>query len=294
VVSEKLGGAVGEEAVGEAEAEGFGVEGGAGNLVAERAAAVGRGQEGDEAELGGGFGRRCDVELAEGGDGSVATGFEAAEEGAFGGDGEARRRVVERGEELGEAGVVGADFQAQGPLAGGGQHAVEVEEFGVGGEKSGAGQSSAGQDDGVELPVADFAEAGVDVAANVGEEEVGTEGGELDAAAQAGGADAGAGREVGEAAAVAGDEDVARVFAPRDDGGQAQTGGGFGGEIFVAVDGEVDAAIEECGLEFAGEKADLAGGGERGVGFAVAGGGDDFQADGEAGVGAGQGVGDVA
>jgi hypothetical protein len=94
--------------------------------------------------------------------------------------------------------------------------------------------------------------------------------------------------------AVAGDEHVARVFAQRDDLGEAEAGGGLGRQILEAVDGEVDAAVEEGGLEFAGEKADRGGGGQWRGGVAVAGGGDDFESDGEAGVGTGQGVSDGA
>ena len=73
-------------------------------------------------------------------------------------------------------------------------------------------------------PLLEFAEAGVDVAADFDEGDVGAEGEDLGAAARAGGADAASGGEGVESPVVLADPDVAGVGA-FGDGGEGELGG---------------------------------------------------------------------
>ena len=73
------------------------------------------------------------------------------------------------------------------------------------------------------------------------------------------------------------DDRVAGVL-PLGHGGQHQSFGQFGGQIFQAVDGEVRAAIEQRLLDFLGEESLAADFGQRHVGDFIAGGLDDFDA----------------
>ena len=70
---------------------------------------------------------RVSPSIGEGADGGAAGAVEHAQQRALGGDGGGGRRVVERRDELGGAGVVGADFDADGALRGGGRKRRGVE-----------------------------------------------------------------------------------------------------------------------------------------------------------------------
>ena len=94
-------------------------------------------------------------------------------------------------------------------------------------------QSGRGEDDGVVFSLLEFAQAGVDVAAQRMNVEVGADGFELRLAAQAGGADARALRQFLKARIVARAEGVARVLA-FGDGGDFESWGQFGGQVFQA------------------------------------------------------------
>ena len=92
----------------------------------------------------------------------------------------------------------GADLDGERALAGCGRHDVGAERLGDRVEPPEPGQSRAGEHDGVEVAgsgggAGDAAEAGVDVAADVDDVEVGAGGEELGRAAGRAGADAGAG-----------------------------------------------------------------------------------------------------
>ena len=92
-------------------------------------------------------------------------------------------------------------------------------------------QSGRGEDDGVVFSLLEFAQAGIDVAAQGMNVEVGADGLELRLSAQAGGADARALGQFLKARIVARAEGVARVLA-LGDGGDFESWGKFGGQIF--------------------------------------------------------------
>ena len=139
-------------------------------------------------------------------------------------------------------------------------------------------QSGRGEDDGVVFSLLEFAQAGVDVAAQRMNVEIGADGLELRLAAQAGGADARALGQFLKARIVARAEGVARVL-PFGDGGDFESRGKFGGQVFQRMHGEIDASGGEGFFDFFGEHALGADHGEGDVGDFVAGGVDDFDFD---------------
>ena len=110
------------------------------------------------------------------------------------------------------------------------------------------------EDEGIALALLEFAQAGVDVAADLDEGDVGAKGEDLGATAWAGGADAASGGEGVEGPVLLADPDVAGVGA-LGDGGESELRGQFGGEVFQAVDSEVDAAFFEGFFYFLDEDA---------------------------------------
>ena len=114
--------------------------------------------------------------------------------------------------------VVGPALDREGSLARRGQHLQRVEHLGRLVDPAQPGQAGAGEHDGVELAGGDLAEAGVHVAADADQLDAEAERGELGDPARGAGADAGAGRQLAEGEAVAGDDHVARVLAQRDGG----------------------------------------------------------------------------
>ncbi len=126
-------------------------------------------------------------------------------------------------------------------------------------------EAGGGEDESVAGAFGEFAEAGVDVAAELDEFEVGAQGEELGPAARAGGADAASHGKRVERPVWLADPGVACVGAGWD-GGQDEARVEFRGEIFEGVDGEVDAAFGEGLLNFLDEDPFAAG--KRGRGMA--------------------------
>jgi hypothetical protein len=139
-------------------------------------------------------------------------------------------------EELAGGGVSGVAADGERTLSGGGEHLFEAEDlrgFALEAEPAEAGE---GEDGRVVVAVADLADAGLDVAADGTDLEVGANLAELCFAAGRAGAADGAGREAVEGGAGAGDEDVAGVFAEGERGDD---------EAFRAPGGDGD---RPCGL----------------------------------------------
>ena len=145
---------------------------------------------------------------------------------------------AERGDQVG---VVGAALDRERALAGCGQHLERVEDLGDLVEAAQAGQSGAGQDDRVDLALADLADPGVDVAADALDLQAEAERLELAHPARGAGAEAAADRQLAQGQAVAGDHDVAGVLAQRHRG-ERDAVGGRGGQVLERVDGDVDRA----------------------------------------------------
>ena len=124
----------------------------------------------------------------------------------------------------------------------------------------------------------EFAQARIDVAAQGMNVEVGADGLELRLSAEAGGADARALRQFLKARIVARAEGVAGILA-LGDGGDFESWGKFGGQVFQRVDGEIDASGGEGFFNFFREHALGADHGEGYVGDFVAGGVNDFDFD---------------
>src|SRR5579859_221954 len=108
--------------------------------------------------------------------------------------------------------------------------------------------------------------------------EIGADSFELGLAAQAGGADPGAVRQVFNLRVMARAEGIARVF-PFCDGNDLEPGGEFGGEIFQRMDGQVNASGGEGFFDLLGEHPLGAYFGEGDVGDLVSGGMNNFNFD---------------
>jgi hypothetical protein len=229
------------------------------------------------------------VAVAVGSYGKLAASAEGVEGGALGFDGEAGVWVFEEGNGVAEVGVAGfvdgvfgaAGFERECALAGGGTHLCGREALVNPLGAFEAVEASCGEDEGVALALFELAQAGVDVAADLDEGDVGAKGEELGAAAGAGRADAASGGEGVERPEGLADPDVAGVGALRDRG-EGELRGELGGEVFEAVDGEVDAALFEGFLDLLDEDAlaiEVWRRDEAGLLHAVAGGADDFKFD---------------
>src|SRR5580700_825763 len=153
----------------------------------------------------------CD--FREGADWDLATSAEAVEQGAFAGGGGARVRVVQEFEMLTRGGVAQANFDAEGALSGGGAHDFGRNNVFDQFRFAQTIQSGGGEDDGVVFALLEFAQAGVDVAAQGMNVKVGADSFELRLAAQAAGADARTLRQFLEARVVPRAEGVARVLS---------------------------------------------------------------------------------
>ncbi len=180
--------------------------------------------------------------------------------------------------ELARFRVAFSDFDAERSLSGGGAHDFGGDDLLDQFRFAEALQAGRGENDGVVFSLLELAQAGVDVAAQGMNVEIGADGFELRLAAQAGGTDARALRQVFNLRVVARAEGVARVLA-LGDRGDFESSGKFGGEIFQRVDGEIDASGGEGFFDFLGEHALGADLGEGDVGDFVAGGVDDFDFD---------------
>ena len=206
-----------------------------------------------------------------------------AEEGTFDPEGPMEAGPVDGGEEVEDGRVVGAGLDGKGALARGGDGAVEGEMFCDAVVPRHAAYASGGEDDGVEVGPLGFAEAGVDVAAEVDDAGVGATGANLDGAAAGRSADGRVGREVGEREVVAGDEDIAGIVTDGDSGdGEARRLVGW--EILGGVDGGVDFTAVEGVLKGRSEDAATANQREGGGLVEVALGADDDRFDSKAGV----------
>ena len=167
--------------------------------------------------------------------------------------------VIEGLEQFLSVGVVAAALDGLGAWAGVGEEVVESDGVHEGAiEEVGAFEAGEGEDDGVELAVFELADAGVDIAADAFNLQVGANGQELTAAAEGAGADFGIGREILDRTGFRGDQDVADIFALGNGGDDEirlldQRHGD--GHVFEAVDDEIDFAIEQRLLQLADEEA---------------------------------------
>jgi hypothetical protein len=135
-------------------------------------------------------------------------------------------------------------FESQSALAGSGAEFVDGEALVDPLGAAEAVEAGGGEDEGVAFASGEFAQTGVDVAANLDEGDVRTEGEQLRPAARAGGADAATRRQGVQRPVTLADPGVAGVDTRRN-GGEHEAGIEFGGEILERVHGKVDAAIGE-------------------------------------------------
>ncbi len=218
------------------------------------------------------------VPVAVGSQGHGATAAKGARDGALGRGGQPGGRVGELGQRCGQLGVRGADFQAQGALSGSGQHHLGLDHLTDAAGQAQALEAGGGQHDGVVLAFVEFAQAGVEVAAQGLDAQVGAQGAQLGEPAQAGGAHHRALRQGFERVETRADERVTRVLA-LEHGGQHEAFGQLHGNVLERVHGQVGAASFKGHFEFFDEQALAAHLGQRAVEDLVALGGHAQQVD---------------
>ncbi len=199
--------------------------------------------------------------MTEGAERKIAAAAERVEDGALCGSGEGDVRAVEaRLRRRGGGGVFAGGVRghrvsrASAPWPGAGQSSSMAKRWWTCCGAIEAVEACSGEDEGVGLALLPFAEAGVDVAAELDEAEVGTKSEEHGLTARRGGADARAhGQHVQTPEALA-DEGVAGVGA-RGDGGEREARVELRGQILERVNGDVDAAGGESVLDLLNEDA---------------------------------------
>src|SRR6267154_731828 len=180
---------------------------------------------------------------------NLAAAFQRGEQSAFGDYGGARFRIIESAEDIGGFVVGEAAFRGDCALAHGGEKNIGCESFGYAIAPAQAVQAGFGQEDGVVLAALRFAETSVDVAAKIAHIEVGTNVAKLRLAAQAAGTDARALAKSSKRGAAGRNQAIANVFAA-EDGGKLEARGNFGGNVFDAVDREVNRFVHQRVFEF--------------------------------------------
>ena len=188
-------------------------------------------------------------------DGGRAARLELGQQPALGGHPHARGQVVEGGDRGGGLLVVGPALDGERALRGRREHGLDVEALRGALSPADPVESGGGEHHGVELARLDEAHAGVDVAADGPQVEVGPAGEELRATPRRGGADARALGKGVERQAVPRDEHVRGVDARRHgDLGEAVVG--RGGQVLVRVHGDVALAAVERVAQRLREHAD--------------------------------------
>ena len=204
-----------------------------------------------------------------------------AAHGPFGRHGQPGAGVGQRGQGFDQLGAAGADLDAQSALAGGGQHGVGFEDLADACAQAQALEAGRGQHDAGVLAFVELAQAGVEVAAQGFDAQVGPQRLQQHGAAQAGGAHHGALRQVLQAGMAGRDPGVARVFALHH-AGQCEALGQLHGHVLERMHGDVGAALFQRGFQLFHEQALAADLAQRAVQDLVALGGHAQQGDGVA------------
>src|SRR5271157_703941 len=187
-------------------------------------------------------------------EGHLATTLQSGKQGAFSDDGSARFGVIELAENVRGFRVVHASFDGDSALSHRGQGNFGRKGFRDFLAPAEAVETCFGENDGVVFAAFDFAEARIHVAAQFANIEIRAVMAQLRLAAEAAGADARALLEVGERGAFVGNETVADIIAAADRG-EVKAPGGFRGNVFHAVDGEVHGFFEQGFFELFDENA---------------------------------------
>src|SRR6202034_770127 len=186
--------------------------------------------------------------------GNLAASTEAVEQCAFAAGSGMGSGVVQKFQLLASGAIAFANFNAEGTLAGGGAHDFGGDDLFDEFRFAEALQSGDSQDNCIVFSLLEFAQAGVDVAAQRMNPEVGADRFELCLAAQAGRAEARSLGQIPKAGVMTRAESVARIF-PLCDSGDFESRRKIGGQILQRVDGEIDAASGESLFDFLGENS---------------------------------------
>lgn len=183
----------------------------------------------------------------------LATAAKRARDHALSFDGGCGVVVMQRCEPCREVRAVGANLDAERALPAAAT-VVGIEQRADALAQTQTLQAGCGQNDRRVIAAIEFRQTRVQIAAQRPHFEVRITHAQHGLAAQAGGADHGAGRQCGERVVLVGDQRVARIFALHD-GGQRKAFGQLHRHVFERVHGEVRAAVGESGFQFLHEEA---------------------------------------
>ncbi len=199
------------------------------------------------------------------GDRCRAPGLEPGEHCPFGEGSQPGGRVVEIGEGLQQRcrRIVTA-LHGEGTLGRRREEGRHVEQLGDPILQPESPEPCSSEHDGVQV-LARAAQPGLDIAPDLHDGQVGTQGQQLRSPAWRTGADPGANGQPGQREAVAAAQGVRRVLAERD-GAELQSGSWGGGQVLEGVDGDVAVARDDGCTDGADEDPGAAEAGQRGVG----------------------------
>ncbi len=201
-------------------------------------------------------------EASPSGDGREATGAKGREHRPFGQYGGMRNRMIERSDSESCCLIVLPRFNRQSALPDRRQEQFERQPLGNFRGQTESSNACLGQNNCIEFAGVDFLEPRIDVAADFLDLKIRPEVKQLGLSAVAARADRGFLREVFERAEFRGDQHVA-TSRTLGNGCKAKLRRLFGGQILQAMHGGVDAAVEQGLLNFLGENALAAEGGQR-------------------------------
>ena len=206
--------------------------------------AIGRNDERDDDQ-------RFAVQVSMRSHGRLASATERGQHGTFGGDPGPCLGMLQALGDLKRGIAIVARLHRQRALAHGWTHHAGIEEFRDSIFQSQTPQSGRGENDGIVAAFIQFAQPGIDVAANVFDLQIGPASSKLRGAAQRTSSYASARGQILEGAAY---QSIAWIFALRD-GGQRQALRQIGGHVFQAMYGQIDRASEQRFLNFLGEQS---------------------------------------
>ncbi len=190
--------------------------------------------------------------------------MQGAVHGALGQHPGAGLGVLQRRQQGVQLMIVEAAFDADSPLTVGWQALLRLDKGGDAVRHLQSFQTGGCQNDGVIFTGIQLGEASVDVAAQIPDHQVGAGGTQLALATQAGGADHGPLRQLGNGLEAVGDEGIARIF-PYADGVQTEPLGELHRHVFHGVDGDVGAPFQHGCLQLLDEQPLAAHFGQRGI-----------------------------
>ena len=201
----------------------------------------------------------------------MASGSECGETGPLGRDFDPRRWIIEIRERRAGQFVIGPAFDANGSLSGRGKHHRRLENEADAVVPAESAETGFGEDNRVELAFIEFSKAGVEIAPDLAEPQVGALSEELGLATEASGSNACLFRKGVERRTLppTGKQQCITARSSREHGSEDEPGRRLRRQILQAVDRNITASLKNSLLDLFGEDSDAAERREGGAAIAV-------------------------